>query len=459
MSELQTSSDQLALAGHQPDELLLEALDEQALQSARARNAARMRFLWHSRKFLVCTTLLGLVLSTAFAFLIPKRYRSTAELMPPNGNLGSGAEMLAALSDGVGGGLASMAESALKVKTSGALFIGIVTSDTVRDDLIHKFGLQKIYHDRYLEDARKDLAAHTNVSEDDKSGIISISVTDRSPQRAAAMVQEYVSELNWVVIHLNTSSAHRERAFLDQRLRQVEAGLEDAEKQFSQFASQKGAIDVPAQSEAMVSAAAQLQGELIAAQSELQSLQQTYTDQNVRVRSLQARVNELQSALGKLAGKGADDKSSADQIYPSLRQLPLLGVTYADLLRQTKVEQTVFQTLTQQDELAKVEEAKDTPSVTVLDPPLVPENKSFPPRLFIMGLGTFLAFLCGIAWVLANSAWAAVDPGDPRKALAVEVWSDMRSGLLWNSNNGSVNGGPKDLQYEIGRKQETESGK
>lgn len=421
-----------------PEELVIEAIDEVAMREARERAAARVRLLWDRRRFVARAAIAGLVVATAVAFLIPNRYQSTAQLMPPDQSMTSGSAMLTALSSRVGEDLAGMAENAMGMKTNGALFVGILKSDTVRDSLIRKFDLQKLYGQRYIESARKKLASKTAISEDRQSGIITISVTDHDPRRAAAMAQEYVDQLNWVVTHLSTSSAHRERVFLDQRLTQVKADLEDAEKNFSQFASQKGAIDVPAQGRAMVVSAASLQGQLIAAESELQGLKQIYTDSNVRVRAVQARVNELRDSLRNIAGKGASETSSAGQLYPSLRELPLLGVTYADLLRRAKVQEAIFETLTKQDELAKVQEAKEIPSVKVLDQPQVPQRRSFPPRLLIMVLGLVLAAIGAIAWVLAGAVWQATPSNDPRKAVAVEVWSSVRGGLPWNSGNGSL---------------------
>jgi uncharacterized protein involved in exopolysaccharide biosynthesis len=455
VTDIDGQSEKGELEPRQPDELLIEVLDEQTLRETRERHAARMRLLWQKRRLLLRTAIWGLAVATAIAFLIPKRYTATAELMPPDQTASGGAAMLAALSNRVGGSLASLAENALGMKTSGALFIGILESDTVRDDVIHKFDLQKLYGDRYIEDARKNLATHTTIAEDNKSGLITIAVTDRDPRRAAAMAQEYLQALNWVVTHLSTSAAHRERVFLDQRLQQVKSNLESSEKQFSEFASQKGAIDIPAQGKALVTAAATLQGELIAAEAELESFRQIYTNNNVRVRSLQARVNELHSSLEKLSGKGANENSSAQQLYPSLRELPLLGVTYADLLRRMKVEEAVFEILTQEDELAKVQEAKDTPSVNVLDPPVVPDKKSFPPRLLIAVLGMMIAFGVGTAWILGSSAWDAVDPTkDPRKAVAIEVWSEVKGRLPWNSHNGSPNRGSKNWVRERFRRKQ-----
>lgn len=419
--------------------LMAPLLAEEELRASREKMIARMRLLWERRKTLARMSGIGLTIATLLAFIIPKRYTSTVRLMPPDQTSGQGAAMLAALSGRVGGSLAGMAENALGIKTTGDLFVGVLQSNTVEDHIIHKFHLQKVYRDRYIEDARADLTEHTGMSNDPKTGIISLRVIDEDPARAAAVANEYAEELDWVMTHLSTSSAHRERVFLDQRLAEVKSNLESDEKQFSQFASQKAAIDIPEQGKAMVTAAATLQGELIAAESELQSLRQIYTDSNVRVRSMQAQVNDLRGALEKLGGKGTDENSSASQLYPSLRELPLLGVQYADLLRRTKVDEAVFEALTQQDEMAKVEEAKEIPNVRILDPPLIPEEKSFPPRLLFMSLGLIGGLLIGIAWILARSAWQAVDGCDPRKLMVQDVWADIHASLPWR-NGGSGNG-------------------
>jgi uncharacterized protein involved in exopolysaccharide biosynthesis len=100
---------------------------------------------------------------------------------------------------------------------------------------------------------------------------------------------------------------------------------------------------------------------------------------------------------------GADLKT--DQLLPSVRKLPLLGFTYYDLYRQVAMQDTIYQTLTKQYELAKVQEAKEIPPVKVLDEPDVPERKSSPPRAIIVALGFLLSALAGIAWILASALW------------------------------------------------------
>jgi len=285
------------------------------------------------------------------------------------------------------------------------------------------------------------LAQHTGMSVDRKSQIITLAVTDHDPKRAAAMGEAYVEELNRLVAELSTSSARRERIFLEERLQAVSKDLESAEKEFSQFSSKNSAIDIKEQGKAMVEAAATLQGQLIAAESEVQGLKQIYTDNNVRVRSVQARINELKHQLEKIGGKGEDASvplgQQQDSLYPSIRKLPLLGVAYADLYRRTRVQEAVFESLTKEYELAKVQEVKEIPTVKVLDPPNIPDKKSFPPRLVIMLFGTALAFGLATTWVFGRTSWDQTDSSDPTKAFAQEVLTTMKASIPKFAQNGS----------------------
>jgi capsule polysaccharide export protein KpsE/RkpR len=412
------------LVGHAPPLLDLEEY------ASKDKTAARLHIVWQQRPFLLRVMIIGLMASTLIALLIPKRFSSTARLMPPQQKeTGAAALLSAAVGGGGGAALMPLVDGAFGLRTTGDLFIGIIKSQTIQDQLIQKFELQKVYRTRYMEDARKELADHTEVAQDPKSGIITITVTDHDQNRASEMAREYIQQLNWVVNNLNTSAAHRERVFLENRLGQVKKDLEAAEQQFGEFASKKGAIDIQSQSKAMVQAAADLQGQMIAAQSELEGLRQIYTPNNVRVRSLEARIEELRRQLQKIGGSGANESSAADELYPSIRQLPLLGVDYADLLRRVKLQEAVFNILTQQYELSKVEEAKEIPTVKVLDPPLVPEKKSFPPRLVIILLGGMLSLSAAIGWVLVQTTWSEIDSTNPRKLLAAEIWSDISRSL------------------------------
>jgi capsule polysaccharide export protein KpsE/RkpR len=209
-------------------------------------------------------------------------------------------------------------------------------------------------------------------------------------------------------------------------------------------------------------------GEMIAAQSQLEGLRQIYTENNARVRSLNARVGEFRKQLEKLGGtqaKSADggtasaspstDPAAAAPTnglpYPTIRSLPLLGAKYADFYRRAKIQETVFELLTQQYELAKVQEAKEIPSVKILDPARIPERKSFPPRLVIMILGTFLVCAMSVVWVLGSARWEA-DPHDPRKVWLHEVAGTLKAQMPWASRNGggAVSGEKDSVSQENG---------
>ena len=305
------------------------------------------------------------------------------------------------------------------------MFVDLTHSRTVEDHLIDRFDLQKVYGARYKQDARKTLEKYTSVDEDRKSGVLSITVTDVSPQRARDLAQAYVEELDRLTSQVSTSAARRERIFIEQRLAAVKTDLQDAEQQFSAFASKKGTPDIKEQAKAMVEAAALLQGQVIAAQSELQGLEQIYTGNNIRVRSLRARVAELQSQLQKLGGSDAslaESASDPEKMYPSIRELPLLGVQWADLYRRMKIQETVYELLNQQYELTRIQEAKEIPTIRVIDPANVPERKSWPPRLMIIVLLTACSLVVTAAWIAGTAYWEKVDPHNPGKLLANRVW-------------------------------------
>jgi len=450
-------------------ELLVQEASVEELE-LRERQAKLLRLLWDARRDLLRAAAIGLAVSTLVAFLIPSSYTSTAQLMPPDTQSSSGLAMMAAMASKVAGGLGSVAGDLLGMKSSGALFIGVLRSQTAQDRLIQEFGLQKayvLYGKKSMTDARTQLDENTSISEDRKSGIVSISVTDHDPNRATALANGYVDELNSLVAELSTSAAHRERVFLEDRLKLAKHDLDDAGNQLAQFSSKNNTLDMQTEGKAMLDAAGTIAGQMIAAQSELEGLRQIYTDSNPRVRALNARVAELRKQLDRLGGvpekaaigdvatraasKGADppQEPAADTLssgkagglpFPTIRNLPLLGAKYADYYRRAKIQETVFGMLTEQYELAKVEEAKETASVRVLDPAQVPEKKSFPPRLLIMFLGTFLVFSMSAVRVLGAEQWRAVNPDDPRKILAKEVMAELASRAHWFSRNGA---GPK----------------
>jgi uncharacterized protein involved in exopolysaccharide biosynthesis len=389
------------------------------------------RLLWEQKRLMARVVLLGTLVSVLAALLVPSNYESRSELMPPDPQspaLGTLAA-LAASPGGVGGGLSSPADL-LGVRTSGALFIKILRSHTLENRLIDRFDLRRVYPANTYLNARQQLESRTSTSEDKKSGVLTIVVSDHDPQRATAMVQSYVEELNHMVAELNTSAAHRERVFLEERLKVVKQELDRAAQELSDFSSKNAAIDIKEQGRSMVAAGASVQSEIIAVESELRSLEQVYSPQNVRVRSLQARLVELQQQLQKLGGTDLDTTTPMpENSYPTLRRLPVLGLTYADLSRRVAINESVFEVLTKQYELARVQEAKEVPSVKVIDPAEHPERRSGPSRVLITLAGATFSLCAAALWIFGKEAWRNTDNRNPRKVLLMEM---LESTARWN---------------------------
>jgi uncharacterized protein involved in exopolysaccharide biosynthesis len=396
-----------------------------------------LRLLWDRRIRLSKATLAGFVVAAIIALLIPSSYEANVQLMPPDSSALSGTSAMLGLllgSGGLGGGtsggstggLAGTVGDLLGAQKPGALFIGILSSRTLADRMIDRFDLRKVYWLKTYAATRKKLASRVAFQEDKKSGIIKITVEDRDRMRATAMAQAYVEELDALLVRVNTSAASRERVFLEQRLAAVHTELDNASKDLSEFSSHNATLDPQDQGKAMLDAAAMLQGQLIAAKSELSGLQQIYTGENVRVRSLQAHISELEQQVNALGGKGYAGSATLDSnsLYPSIRQLPVLGRQYLDLYRRAKVDETVFELLTESYEMAKVQEAKETPSVKVLDAARIPEKKSWPPRHWLALGGGLLGFLLASSWIVGTERWSQAAPNEPYKLFLSDISRD-----------------------------------
>jgi len=329
-----------------------------------------------------------------------------------------------------GGGLGSLAGDLLGGKNAGALFAKVLGSRTIQDSLVERFQLRQRYWKRYNEDARKILDSHTKIEEDKKSGVLTIIVKDSDPQMATNMANAYVEELDKVIAKVSTSSARRERMFIEQRLADEKKALEEAEQRFSKFASNSMALDVPQQIRVTVESAARLQGELIGARAELEGLRQIYSPENTRVVTLSARVAELEKQLRRINSARADPIGIQDPTfpYPSVKNLPMLGVQWADLYRDSKIHETVFEMLTQQYEIARIQEAKEIPTVKVLDAAVVPEKRHPRPWQILLA-GVVLSTILACCGVVLQGKWEKWDSRDPRRIILSRAYSGIHSVL------------------------------
>ncbi len=386
---------------------------------------------WDHRRTFARVGAIVFVFSMLCALCLPKEYTSEARIMPPEQGGNSAAMLAALLGKSSAGGLAGLAGNLLGARNNAAMFVALLHSGTVSEHLIDRFDLQRVYHKRYRESTAKRLHHLTQITEDAKSGVITISVTDETRERARDLVQGYLDELNNLVARVNTSSAHREREFIEQRLKTVQGELQRAQLELSDFSSKNSTIDIKEQTKATVDAGARLEGQLIAGESELDSLRQIYGNQNVRVRAAEARTNILQRELQRITGQSITEPNGKDidpsHPYPALRQLPQLGVQWANLYRNVRIHETVFDLLSEEYETARIEEVKSIPTVSVIDLPGLPERKSGPHRTLIVLISTFLSLVLTAIFFLAKRSWLSMDPEDARRLLARRIAGTLRS--------------------------------
>jgi uncharacterized protein involved in exopolysaccharide biosynthesis len=362
---------------------------------------------------------IGVLLSLLYALSLPNLYTSTTTLMSPD-SASSNSNLMSLFSSA--GPAASVGSAALGIKSQGAIFVGILGSRTVQESVVTRFDLVHHYKKHLIEDACKRLTADTVIREDLKSGIITIKVKADNPVLASKIAQGYVEELDRVVTDHSTSAARRERIFLEGRLKEIKQDLDDSAKALSQFSTKSRTIDIPSQGKAMVDSGLRLQDQMVAARSELAGLQQSYSEDNVRIRAAHARIAELQRQIDKMMGSTKEPRLNAsDSAYPSVSELPALGLTYSDLDRRMRVEEVLWDALTRQYEAARVQEAKEIPTVRVLDVASVPQHKSGPARSSIVMLGVILSLFTVCILVIATSSWEAMDPQNDPKKLETEI--------------------------------------
>jgi capsule polysaccharide export protein KpsE/RkpR len=386
-----------------------------------------MKLFWDRRLLLWSVTCVSTIMWLGIAFLVPNEYEATARLMPPGSTSGATAMMGMAMNSGgtegaggaasVMGGMGGLASQLLWLSNQSDLIVGVLSGDTVNTRIIDRFDLMHRYKiSKYREDCLKKLDQNTDFEVDHKNNIITIMVRDRDPKTAAEMANAYVEEVNNTLARTNTSAASKERVFLEERVKQADSDLTTDSQRFSEFSSKNTAINLPDQAKAMLEGAAALQGQLIAAEAQLSSIKAQYTTKNYRVVQAEAQVQELRSQLKKLGGVDqGSGMEKFDEVYPSIRQLPLLSVQYMQLYRKLKIDEAVYGLLTRELEGARIVEAQTTPTVEVLDPAMVPQKKYSPHRGTLAIIGAFLGFAGTLLVLFGRRIWQDMSDDDDRK--------------------------------------------
>ncbi len=356
------------------------------------------------------------ILSCGATLLMPNIYTSTARILPPTESKGGLSSMLGGMSD-----LAALAGVSVG-GSSGELYVGMLKSRTVSDAIIDEFNLMEVYEQEYRVKTHAALDEHVTISLGKDDGIVSISVEDEDPERAASIANTYVEELKKLNVSLNLSSAGRERLFLENRLKMVKADLLAAEENLKDFQEKNRAISIDDQATAIIEAISQLKGELASREVELGVLLSYQTEQNPQVKSLREGVAQLKEQIRKLERSPAGKKIT-DDIFIATSDVPELGIQYARVLRDFKVQETLFELLTKQYEIAKINEAKDTSTIQVLDEGAVPDRKSKPKRSLIVLLATFVVGFMAVLFAFVRE-YSQKMPDEDRGR-----WEEIKSAM------------------------------
>jgi uncharacterized protein involved in exopolysaccharide biosynthesis len=361
----------------------------------------------HNR-FIIKLTGSVAVLAIIYALLQPNIYTAKTVILPPQQGASSMSAMLGQL-----GGIAGLVGAGGAIKMPNDVYIRMLKSHTLADQMIARFKLQQKFKTKSMEATRAALAGGT-VVQTGKDGFISIEFSNTDPKFATVIANAYVEELDKLNNIVAVTEASRKRLFFETQLKMTRDNLAAAEVGLKQTQERTGLIQPEAQGQAIIAAASNLRGQVVAKEVELQAMGAFATPQNPLYRQAQQVLAGLRAQLAKAERNGVQGRG--DIMVPT-GKLPETGLEYLRKMRDLKFQETLFELLSKQYEIAKMDEAKEAALIQVLDKALVPEQKSKPKRSLIVILATLMAFFIGVllAFVREASERARHDPASAER--------------------------------------------
>lgn len=400
-----------------------DALDGNSPENDREISLLELLTVLAEQKRLIFATIGTVTLiAVVVSFLLPSRYTAKAVLLPPERD----SSMSSALASQLGslGGMMALAGGGLGIKNPNDLQVSLMKSRTVEDAMIHHFGLMQEYRDRYISDARKDLERYVTIDGSEKDGLIRISVTDRSPARAAELANGYVAQFRSLSESLAITEASQRRLFFEQQLQQAKDKLANAEEALKSTEQKTGMIQLDSQARALIETAAGLRAQISAKEVQIQAMRTYENGRNADLVQAQQELDELQAQLAKLGGTA----DGGELILPK-GAVSEAGLEYVRRLRDVKYYETIFDILARQYEIAKLDEAKQGGIVQVVDAATVPDKRTSPRRTLIVLCSAIAGLLAGILFAFARAALQGMQR-DPIQSLRLRRFRDA----LWSPN-------------------------
>jgi tyrosine-protein kinase Etk/Wzc len=353
-------------------------------------------------------------------FMWPRTFTATASLLPPISQDVSSTLMSSGFSD-----LAALAGLEMGSGT-GDFYLGILKSRTVADRIIDEYDLMEVYGESTRFETYESLEEHVVIATEASEGIIVINVDDNDPERAAAIANAYVEALMDLNVKLKLTEAGRRRLFLENELKKTQKSLFQAEENLKQFQQEHDLIKMDDQARVMIETAAELRAQLIANEVQLAALRSYQTNENIQVKEIRKRIKQIRTELTKLEVTSETANPTDDGMFIPSSQASEIAFSYGRLLREVKSQEAVFSGLTQQYELARIEEAKEGSSVQTLDQAVPPDKHSKPRLLMFILFPTFLAGFCACSFALLKEFFARLDPEERTR------WEEVKQQFTLN---------------------------
>ena len=344
---------------------------------------------WRIVTVVACATLIGVILS----FVLPTRYTATTSILPPQQNSSVGTALMAQL--GNLASIGSLAGGSLGLKNPNDLQVALLKSRTVEDAVLDRFHLIDLYHKKRRSDARKKLEKVVDIDDGAKDGLIRISVTDGDAKRAADMANGYVEEFKEFSSTLAVTEASQRRQFFEQQMLQAKDNLAKAEEDLKATEQKTGLIQLDAQARSTIELVANLRAQIAAKEVEINAMRSFETADNPQLQIAEQQLAGLRAQAQKM---GASSEG-ANALIPK-GNLQESGLEYIQKLRNVKYNETIFDLLARQYEIAKVDEARQGATVQIVDRAVAPDRRSSPQRTLIVLGFAFLGLIFGVIWAL-----------------------------------------------------------
>ena len=332
---------------------------------------------------IVLATILGLAMGVLLVSFKKPYYLAVAQFLPPK---------TSDLNTATSGGLFLTGDDTVDI------YLGLLTSRTVQNDVIQHLDLLKAYHVPDAESARGLLSRDASFGVT-KNAIITVAAQAEDPKLAAAIANEYMEALYRMNGEMVASSSSHRRAFFEQQLEEQKNALSEAETDLKNTQVRTGVVLPGAEEQVGLSATAQLQAELGSAQAKLAQLEVTGTDRNPEVVQARTLVSQIE---GQLARQVAAQGSKGHGIAAN-NEMPGLQLEIAEKEREVKLREGLYDSLVQQYERARLASIDPGPQLQVIEDAIPPSHKAGPSRKNYALVGALLGFFGSLALLLLTA--------------------------------------------------------